>query len=1002
MAASSIGGGTVTVTGSTFSGNSAGAYGGGISNFRGTVTVARSTFSGNSAGYGGGISSSYGTLTVTNSTFSGNGAGHYGGAIFNDNLTDSFPTGMASITNSTLSGNAASISGGGIGNNGSLTLTNSLIANTTSGGNCAITDVSNGYYPPADVVAIDGGHNIDDGATCGFSTANGSLNNTNPKLDPAGLVNNGGPTKTIALQAGSPAINAGDENICSTTTGTAPVDNFDQRGFVRPRTGAANCSVGAFEANSVAPTATPTPTVTNAAGKCVGDCSGDETVSVNELITMVNIALGTVQLSTCPVADANGDGEITVNEIINAVNNALNGCPQLPTPTPPLPPSATSTTTSTNTTTPTVTSTATPSATSTSTFSATATVTASPTPSATSTATNTNTPTQTNTLTVTPTPTSTPTKTPSPTATATPTPTVTQTFAPTPTATPTNTLTETPTETPTQTPTDTPTDTPTQTPNPQPALNGVVPAVIAAHSPLSMVTLSGENFIPASQVTIGGAAVPTTYLSPTELTATLPESSLTSPGILQLTVTNPSPGGGTSSEAALSVVSVASFVVIALPTDPTQPSAQWAITASTLDDSGAPISGLPVTLNSTAGSIAAPNGTTNEIGAYSSVLTAPTGAEAAQVASVTAVTGTQTTAISISFAPSAGSKAAATAATYVRRHSSIAISAAQAPAPYDAVVTFGISAPAGSPNPFTLPENQPCALVGTFAYAGTTPSGVPYEDACRGFTATPSEFEKALCATIDCFQYSKDAGACLGIGSLPLVCTGVAGAGGTRNAVTCAIGVSIGSIAPDPIACAQELVSLLNRRVFNNNKVINIGLDALSAGAATLTCPAGDVPSCTDVAALVCDINLPSSQDGPCGIGTSSEKAPSISNYRPALPAREEWYPTGISISAGDAVMISASGPVNIGVASGITNASYMPPSGDPDTTTSAQSGSDPDQFAAPGLIPWSLVAKVGASGTPFQVGPVRQCISDTSGTLLLSVNDNEAHLQSEWVVFEQ
>lgn len=63
------------------------------------------------------------------------------------------------------------------------------------------------------------------------------------------------------------------------------------------------------------------------AAGCVGDCGGDSQVTVNELITMVNIALGTAQISACAVGDANGDGQITVNEIITAVNNALNGCP---------------------------------------------------------------------------------------------------------------------------------------------------------------------------------------------------------------------------------------------------------------------------------------------------------------------------------------------------------------------------------------------------------------------------------------------------------------------------------------------------------------------------------------------------------------------------------------------------------------------------------------------------------------------------------------------------
>jgi hypothetical protein len=74
------------------------------------------------------------------------------------------------------------------------------------------------------------------------------------------------------------------------------------------------------------------PTIANAddggaAAACVGDCSGDGEVTVNELITMVNIALGNSPVSACPVGDANGDGEITVNEIISGVNNALNGCP---------------------------------------------------------------------------------------------------------------------------------------------------------------------------------------------------------------------------------------------------------------------------------------------------------------------------------------------------------------------------------------------------------------------------------------------------------------------------------------------------------------------------------------------------------------------------------------------------------------------------------------------------------------------------------------------------
>lgn len=59
---------------------------------------------------------------------------------------------------------------------------------------------------------------------------------------------------------------------------------------------------------------------------CVGDCSGNGDVTVSDLITMVNIALGNADVSTCAAGDQNGDGVIGVNEIIAAVNSALNGC----------------------------------------------------------------------------------------------------------------------------------------------------------------------------------------------------------------------------------------------------------------------------------------------------------------------------------------------------------------------------------------------------------------------------------------------------------------------------------------------------------------------------------------------------------------------------------------------------------------------------------------------------------------------------------------------------
>jgi hypothetical protein len=67
---------------------------------------------------------------------------------------------------------------------------------------------------------------------------------------------------------------------------------------------------------------TPTPK------GCVGDCNTDQQVTVDEVLTMVNVALGNTGVATCQAGDAKHDGQITVDEILMAVNNALNGCPK--------------------------------------------------------------------------------------------------------------------------------------------------------------------------------------------------------------------------------------------------------------------------------------------------------------------------------------------------------------------------------------------------------------------------------------------------------------------------------------------------------------------------------------------------------------------------------------------------------------------------------------------------------------------------------------------------
>jgi len=215
-------GGTLTVTNSTFSGNSTINNGGGIFQNGGTLIITNSTFSGNSAASGGGIASGSGTTTITNSTFSGNSAtGGTGGGIDIGGST-------TTITNSTFSGNSAtSGTGGGITQvAGTVTLRNTIVANSILSGNC-------------DGTIVNGGNNIDDGITCGWGSISGSMSSTNPLLGT--LANNGGSTQTFALLTGSPAINTGNDSECT----NPPINGLDQRGITRPV--GSHCDIGSYE-----------------------------------------------------------------------------------------------------------------------------------------------------------------------------------------------------------------------------------------------------------------------------------------------------------------------------------------------------------------------------------------------------------------------------------------------------------------------------------------------------------------------------------------------------------------------------------------------------------------------------------------------------------------------------------------------------------------------------------------------------------------------------------
>ena len=68
---------------------------------------------------------------------------------------------------------------------------------------------------------------------------------------------------------------------------------------------------------------------TRVQAQCMGDCLGDGQVTIDELMTMANIALGKMPMAMCQPGDANGDGKMGVDEILAGVNHALTGCPEV-------------------------------------------------------------------------------------------------------------------------------------------------------------------------------------------------------------------------------------------------------------------------------------------------------------------------------------------------------------------------------------------------------------------------------------------------------------------------------------------------------------------------------------------------------------------------------------------------------------------------------------------------------------------------------------------------
>ena len=91
------------------------------------------------------------------------------------------------------------------------------------------------------------------------------------------------------------------------------------------------------------------------------------------------------------------------------------------------------------------------------------------------------------------------------------------------------------------------------TSNPVPSLGSVSPSTVIAGSSAFILTLNGSNFIPASTIQWNGSALPTTYLSETQLEAQIPAANVATSGFAEVTVLNPAPGGGGSAPVVFSI-----------------------------------------------------------------------------------------------------------------------------------------------------------------------------------------------------------------------------------------------------------------------------------------------------------------------------------------------------------------------------------------------------------------------------------------------------------------
>jgi hypothetical protein len=291
---------TITLAGLTLTngdvtdGGADGTVGGAIWNQEGNLTLNSCTLSGNSAAHGGAIFNSTNTdnatLTLNQCSLINNQSTYHGGAIYNSGSDDNGGgvTAALVLSNCSLAGNKSGNRGAAVNSYGTTNATVTttiahctLVDNVSSGNEGTIYNWNNGATSVTTSLSHtllktvsgkssfdqDGGTIVSNGYNLTNEDASGVLNQSGDRNDVTDfhlgtLQNNGGPTQTIALLSGSPAINAGEQNYNGPLT-------TDQRGSGFLRVKGARLDIGAFEVQNLTPEITRLSALVGRAGRVV-------------------------------------------------------------------------------------------------------------------------------------------------------------------------------------------------------------------------------------------------------------------------------------------------------------------------------------------------------------------------------------------------------------------------------------------------------------------------------------------------------------------------------------------------------------------------------------------------------------------------------------------------------------------------------------------------------------------------------------------------------------